>query len=65
MFDNITSRLVRIQRTARADRACSAAGSRRSAALMAIALAVGYSTVTVLARLRGWSTSHPRHTAMW
>ncbi len=24
-----------------------------------------YSTVTVLARLRGWSTSQPRHTAMW
>src|SRR6266571_4550008 len=24
-----------------------------------------YSTVTDLARLRGWSTSHPRRTAMW
>ena len=28
-------------------------------------LAARYSTVTVLARFRGWSTSHPRHTAMW
>ena len=26
---------------------------------------VRYSTVTVLARLRGWSTSHPRSSAMW
>src|SRR5260370_38502094 len=25
----------------------------------------GYSTVTDLARLRGWSTSQPRRTAMW
>ena len=24
-----------------------------------------YSTVTLLARLRGWSTSQPRRTAMW
>ena len=24
-----------------------------------------YSTVTLLARLRGWSTSHPRRTPMW
>jgi hypothetical protein len=24
-----------------------------------------YSTVTDFARLRGWSTSHPRRTAMW
>ena len=24
-----------------------------------------YSTVTLLARLRGWSTSQPRMTAMW
>jgi hypothetical protein len=24
-----------------------------------------YSTVTDLARLRGWSTSQPRRTAMW
>jgi hypothetical protein len=24
-----------------------------------------YSTVTVLARFRGWSTSQPRRTAMW
>ena len=25
----------------------------------------GYSTVTDFARLRGWSTSQPRRTAMW
>jgi hypothetical protein len=25
----------------------------------------GYSTVTLLARLRGWSTSQPLRTAMW
>src|SRR5207245_1212332 len=25
----------------------------------------GHSTVTLLARLRGWSTSQPRSTAMW
>jgi hypothetical protein len=24
-----------------------------------------YSTVTLFARLRGWSTSQPRRTAMW
>ncbi len=24
-----------------------------------------HSTVTDLARFRGWSTSHPRNTAMW
>ena len=27
--------------------------------------AAGYSTVTDFARLRGWSTSQPRRTAMW
>ena len=27
--------------------------------------AIGYSTVTDLARLRGWSTSVPRATAVW
>ena len=27
--------------------------------------AARYSTVTLLARLRGWSTSQPRRTAMW
>jgi hypothetical protein len=30
-----------------------------------MALASSYSTVTDLARFRGWSTSHPRRTAMW
>ena len=29
------------------------------------ALSRCYSTVTLLARLRGWSTSVPRWTAMW
>ena len=29
-----------------------------------LALGTSYSTVTLLARLRGWSTSHPRRTAM-
>jgi len=27
--------------------------------------APAYSTVTLFARFRGWSTSHPRRTAMW
>jgi hypothetical protein len=27
--------------------------------------AATYSTVTLLARFRGWSTSHPRRTARW
>ena len=28
-------------------------------------VARAYSTVTVFARFRGWSTSHPRRTATW
>jgi hypothetical protein len=34
------------------------------AALRASLAVMTYSTVTLLARLRGWSTSHPRRTAM-
>lgn len=31
----------------------------------AVLLATIYSTVTLFARLRGWSTSQPRRTAVW
>ena len=41
------------------------ASSRQGADEEATKTGVGHSTVTVLARLRGWSTSRPRRWAMW
>ena len=43
----------------------NANGSLPGAANFFIKLSESYSTVTLFARLRGWSTSLPRSTAMW
>lgn len=38
---------------------------RTSSVVPVPAIPGGHSTVTLLARLRGWSTSQPRSTAIW